>query len=324
MSFKKSVGVLAFGSALTIALYGVGCGGSGKGSGGGSSGSGGSTGSGSGGTHGSGSGGSTGSGSGGTHGSGGSKGSGGTMGIVGFDGGDTGSPMTCSPASVTSFTGSLNTSAIGAGMCTATQITNIINDCINQTDAMSTACTDLLADTATKTCYQMCINTPWTADTSGATFMPPTAGWGAQWYMTWGTGTNLGFFEQPNIGGCYAAAGATACATAWEENQECWMQACAANCPLPPNTDPSFPAAQNAISGCIKTTETGSGGCVSYGSKITSACMSSMGADSGLVGMCNDAVNILFATTPPTLAKVVQAYTELFTVVCGPPAGGGG
>ena len=320
MSFKKSVGVVAFGSAFAIAVYGVGCGsGSTKGTGG-STGSGGATGSGSGGTHGAG--GTHGTGSGGTHGtSGGSKGSGGTMGITGFDAGEGGGGM-CAPASLTGFTPSLNISANPAGMCTSTQITNIINDCINQQDAASTACTDLLADTATKTCYQSCINTPWTADTSGATFMPPTAGWGAQWYMTWGSGTTAGFFEQPNIGGCFAAAGATACATAWEENQECWMQACGAACPLPPQTDPSYTTASNAISACITATETGSGACLTYGNMITSACKSSTG-DAGLVGMCNDAVNILF-NSKSTFPQIVSAFTELFTVVCGPPASGGG
>jgi hypothetical protein len=322
MSLKNMVGVVAFGSAVALALYGVGCGSS---SPGGGAGSGGAAGSGKGGSTGSGSGGTTGSGSGGSHGSG----SGGTTGISPFpDGGsDAGS---CKPGSLAGFTPGLNTSGISAGMCTNAEIATIVTACFLSTST-ETTCGALT--TAEMTCLHSCIVTDWTSATSGLTYA--AAPWGALIAVEWGTGTTAGIAEFNNVGGCYAAAAptnpdATKCETDYQEAEECFLQACATNCPLPAQSSSDYTAAATALQNCIYDVipEKGSGICSSYGTAVNTDCAvfgspDAGIADSGAVGACNDALAI-FQLAKPTDAQLTHAYNEFFGTICGTGPGDGG
>jgi hypothetical protein len=308
VALKRSLAV-AFVGAFALALYGAGCG-SGGGMGG-SAGAGGSAGRG---------------GAKGAAGSRGMKGSGGAGGVSpsegGIDGGDGGS---CTPRSVSGMTFGLNPSARSQGMCTATQLMNIVNDCVDApADASMTACGDLLMDAPTKACLDGCVLTAWTATPSFLDYTPTP--WGGVFGMQWGSGTTAGKFEYPNFGGCIAAAApgnpaAMKCATDYEEENECWLAACAAGCPVPSTTSPDHDTAFMAFSLCVSTAEATGGPCAKYVAAVSADC-GSLATDSGPLGACFDAIHV-FDTSAP-LTEQARAIGEVVEVVCGPAADGGG
>jgi hypothetical protein len=314
MSLRNVLGVVAFGSAVALALYGVGCGSSSGGTGGaaGTTGTSGTKGTG-------GAAGSSGSG-------GGSKGTGGTSGVSPFEGGDSGG--TCEPGSLTGFTPGLNPSAVSVGMCTSAQINSIVADCLAEpADAGSGPCNDLLADAATKTCFDSCVFSNWTGSASGVTYTPNA--WGGLVYLA-----NPGETNFVDYGACYANAApgdmvVQTCAKDIEEWTECQLQACATNCPVPnemttPCEDvPECEAAQTALNGC--QTASNSGVCKTYYDNVNTDC-ASVTADSGPIFDCNSAISVLTSTTA-TLAQVATAFTQYLDIICvagGIPEGGGG
>jgi hypothetical protein len=313
MSLRNVLGVVAFGSAVALALYGVGCGSSSPGNGGGAAGT---SGTGSKGT----------SGSSGTAGSGGgAKGSGGTTGVSPFEGGD--APGSCEPGSLTGFTPAVNPSAVSTGMCTSAQIASIVENCFPgaNPDAASSACTDLLADAATKQCYTGCVATDWTAAASGVTYT--TTPWGGLLYLL-----NPGETDLIDVGACYANAApgdavVQTCAKDIEEWEECGLQACASNCPVPMETgecDATCMAAQTAFFAC--ETAANSGGCKTYYDAINTDC-AAVTADSGPIFDCNSAVSALQSTsaTPAQIGTALNQYLDIICVAGGiPEAGGGG
>ena len=147
--------------------------------------------------------------------------------------------------------------------------------------------------------------------------------------------SRAGFWDNLNVGGCYEAAApgdpnATKCATDLQEEVECYMTACEANCPVTCNPAISgctasasdFMTSQNNLIGCFNAVlpGTGSGLCDKYGTAAQTDC-ASFTADSGPVGMCNDAINTLYSTGTPSAAAIKKAWTEMFTVICLPPGG---
>jgi hypothetical protein len=241
--------------------------------------------------------------------------------------------LTCSPGSLASFKPAINASAESAGGCTAKVIGEIIYACYAPlADASATACNDLLtSSSAALTCFQGCLETPWTAASPDLTYS--TTPWGATWFVEWGSGVNAGLSVNVNIGGCYAAAAPTdktaqKCAKDLEEGQECYLQACATNCPVTcdPATDATCTASSSAYTSSVTAfnacaSATISGECATYFTAANTDCASLTGSDGGPIGQCNDAINVLFSSTTPTHTDLVRAWTELFTVVCGPAAG---
>lgn len=315
MSFKKALGFVAFGSAVTIAIYGAGCGGSGSGTGG-AAGKGGAAGGGGGG-------GTMGTGMGGAGGAGGGGGSGGSP----FEGGDAGGA--CDPGSLTGFTPAMNASAISAGACTATMISNIINDCFpgaNPDASAGSACTDLLGDAATKQCFTGCITTNWTSASSGVTYT--TTPWGGLLYSL-----NPGELEFIDFGACISLSepsnmAAQTCAKDEEESLECILQACLSNCPIPMETgecsaDPACVTAENAFDDCY--TAAAKGECMSYSTAINTDC-ATVTADSGPLADCLSAISVLTSTSSPSPAEVSKALNQYLDIIClagGIPDGGG-
>jgi hypothetical protein len=318
MSLKTTVCVMAFCGAFAAALCGVACSGS---AGGGAGGSGGAAGSmGAGGTRGSGV----------TQDSGEASGSGGSMGAP-FDAGppDRGPPK-CAPGSLAGFTPAMNPSPRSLGRCTDALIGPIVDACYGgDPDASASACSSLLADPAAKTCYFGCLVTPWTGASPETSYEP--AAWGgllrAYWLYGLTSYTSMDFFD---YGGCLAAAApkdsaAQACAKAYEESQECLLEACIPSCPLPavPDgenelTDPAWIAAANQQADCLDSA--GTSACSKYSDALTSACSGSglyaPYEATGPVAACNSAI-MTFSSSSSTAAQRVAAYRQLFGVVCG-------
>jgi hypothetical protein len=330
MSLKNFVGVVAFGSAVAVSLYGVGCGSS---SPGGGAGKGGGAGSGSGGSTGSGSGGSTGSGTGGSHGTG----SGGSTGVSPFPDAGDGGGSTCAPGSVTGAAVGLNPSGFSVG-CTATEVSNIFADCISSTGSSSACSTLLTGSTPTKDCYLGCVFSDWTAVDGSTTKQGTTwtsSPWGALVFAlstgteetTDGSGSSGGGeINYINTGGCYTAVaptdtGAQKCATDLQESIECGLTACLPSCvvPTPPGTeectaasDPSCFAAQSKFFDC--TDDASKGGCAKYNTAAMTDCAAYEG-DSGTFGQCN-AIQSALSDQDASVAEVDAALLKLVNIIC--------
>jgi hypothetical protein len=210
-------------------------------------------------------------------------------------------------------------------MCTATQIMNIVSDCVDAEDASAAAaCNTILMDPATKQCLDGCVLTAWTGSTSLLVYTP--APWGAVFGMQWGTGSGAGTFEYPNLGGCIAAAApdnpaAIQCATDYEEENECWLAACAPGCPIPAATSPDHEAALMAFSLCVSAAEGKGGSCEKYEAAIAAGCPG-LTTSAGPLGECFDAINVF--NSGASLSAQAQAIGEVIDVVCGSSADGGG
>ncbi len=322
MSLRKTVGVVAFGSAVALALYGVGCGGSSGGSGtggtsgsGGESGSGGSSGSGGGS---SGTGGSKGSsGTKGSSGSAGTAGSGGTSGTFGEAGGDSGS---CTFMPLGSFTPGLNPSAQTPGTCTAADITAVIAACFSAAST-ETECSGLkTGNPGAYGCLNSCLVTPWTSASGGLTYT--STNWGGLLLVDWTATMGEGFFY--NFGGCFAAAGTTAakkCGTDFEEQFECITQACATNCPFAAQGAPDFDGDQQDFYACENAVSASGGECATYGTAINTDC-GALAADTGVLGECISIYDT-FASSKSTATEIATAFSQLLNVICVAPGGGG-
>jgi hypothetical protein len=232
----------------------------------------------------------------------------------------------CEPGSVSSVTFGLNPSAASAGMCTPALISEIVDNCLGgDPDAGTTTCNDLLQpNTPVYTCFYDCVTVDWTGSTSATNYLS----------TPWGGIINLpssipgGDFQSLNVGGCIVAAAggnaaATACAADIEEDLECDLEACGANCPLPAETDPTYDEATSAFYNCFNVADptSGTGGeCSKYSTAINTDCSADSGPVAAAFNTCvglagNDGV---INDPSSSLADYVQAWNQYLNLVCGP------
>jgi hypothetical protein len=229
---------------------------------------------------------------------------------TGFDSGtDTGTidldGAVCAPVTLTGFTPTLNASALGAGACTTTMITNIVADCLSTT-ATSTTCTDLLTDNATKTCYTGCVATDWTAAASGTSFS--STPWGGIVYSL-----NPGETDFLNFGGCISAALPTnatvqKCATDTEESLECELAACLSSCSVASDGT----TGQAALFTCLN--DAAAGECSTYANAENTDC-ATLPSNATLTDCLND-IDIVSGSTDAGTTSIDTAITQYLDIVC--------
>jgi hypothetical protein len=191
---------------------------------------------------------------------------------------------------------------IPTGLCSPTQIENIVNDCFGgDPDASASACSDLQSgSTAYANCFG-CISTSWSRDKWGALVIA----------------NNQEFL---NTGGCFVAADPsnTKCATDLQEQLECEIYACQANCPVPALTagaDPTaiaaFDDATMLFGECQGTAD--NSGCAKYVAAVNTDCP--LDAGTGALNNCLNDITALESTTT-TAVQLAAATQDYFNTIC--------
>jgi hypothetical protein len=258
------------------------------------------------------------------HPGGGDSGAGGEGGSSGGGGSGADANEMCDPGSVTGVKFGLNPSAASAGMCTPALIETIVDDCFGgDPDAGTDTCNQILQPhTAVFACYYNCVEVDWTGSAAQNYMSTP---WGGFPNLIYPSGGSFGFF---NSGGCILAAGGgnaavTTCAEDFEEDLECDLQACGANCPLPAQNDPTFNEAATALINCIGAADpppdAGVGECSKYSAAINADCSADSGPVAAAVNLCGGLFNGINDQTS-SLADFVQAWNQYLNLVCVPAA----
>jgi hypothetical protein len=152
------------------------------------------------------------------------------------------------------------------GACTGNDIAGYVAGCLSQTSTSATCGAWFNGDASTA--CQNCLVGPTT--TQGDAQVP--TGQGGVWFWQ---GLNLG----SNFPGCLALEGATACAQAYAQLDECFVAAGCGDCTT------------STVMACEQTIFGTGGACASYYAPYKSACPQSDFADGGVAGpggACSD------------------------------------